>query len=69
MTINNKEQQEEEQQQSLYRALLLRLSGISMPALQPRMSREERRAHLLSTLQLALDITSDVDDSFFESPV
>jgi hypothetical protein len=71
MAINNKEKQEEQQRQSLNRALLS-VPGISMlvPELfARRMSRDEQRARLLSTLQSALDITSDVDVSFFENPV
>jgi hypothetical protein len=70
MAINNKEKQEEQQRQSLNRALLS-VPGMSMlPELfARRMSREEQRARLLSTLHSALDITSDVDVSFFESLV
>jgi hypothetical protein len=72
MTINNKEQQEQQQRQSLHRELL-NLLRISMSEQQPfarRMSREEHRAYLSATLQLALDIASGDDDdaSFFESP-
>jgi hypothetical protein len=70
MPINNKEQRE--QQQALTRALLMSPQGVCMPELKPlarRMSREEQRAYRLSILQLALDITSGDDDSFFESSV
>jgi hypothetical protein len=66
-------EQQEQHQQSLSRAMMLTgLPGLSMPGHQTfarRMSREEQRAFLLSTIQLALDITSDVDASSFESPM
>jgi hypothetical protein len=70
MTINK--EQQEQGQQSLIQALSS-LPGISTPRRQspslPTEDRQEKRARLLSTIQLALDITSDDGASFFESPM
>jgi hypothetical protein len=60
--------QQQQSQLSLCQALsmsLLHQPGSSMPRLQPvaRMSRDEHRAHLLSTIELALVVMSDVDDA------
>ena len=70
-----RKEQPEQQQQSLSQALLTDLQGRSMPGHDQtsparRMSREEQQAYLMSTIQLALDITSgDVDvSSTLESP-
>jgi hypothetical protein len=72
-TMTIRKEQPEQHQQSLSQALSTDLQGRGMPGHQTptrRMSREEQRAYLLSTLQLAIDITtsSDVDASSFESP-
>jgi hypothetical protein len=60
MTISK--EQPQQHQQSLSQALLTDLQGRSMPGHRTsarRMSREEQQAYLLSTIQLALYITSD----------
>jgi hypothetical protein len=78
MTIDH-DPRKQQSQQSLSQALSLsRLRGggpnqpgSGMPRLQPstRMSRNEDRAYLLSTIELVLDMLSDVDDaSIFVSP-
>jgi hypothetical protein len=72
----DKEPRKQQVQQSLSQALLLSSRGLSLqgfssiPGQQPpaRMGPEEQQKHLLATIQFALDITSDVDDSFLESP-
>jgi hypothetical protein len=74
MTI--RKEQPEQHQQSLSQALLTDLQGrgtmpwLPMPT-RTRMSREEHHAFLLSTIQIAIDITtsSDFDASSFESPM
>jgi hypothetical protein len=64
--------QQQQSQLSLCQALSMSLlrgglnqPGSSMPRMQPvaRMSRDEQRAHLLSTIELALAVMSDVDDA------
>jgi hypothetical protein len=71
MTITNKQalsQQQQapsQQQQTLEQALCLNLPGM-LPGQQPfcfsQISSQERRAHLMSTIEQALEITADCGD-------